>query len=145
VSFCKFCFDDLARVPPPAPFSPLVHICMPVCLPCYGSPNMHISSNITSSTCARTHTTHTHTRHDTRAHTHTHTHRTNTRRASTRYAAEAATQVALDAVQCLGGNGYINEYDAGRILRDAKLYEIGAGTSEVRRLIIGEALNKAYR
>ena len=87
----------------------------------------------------------THTRIRARARTHTHTHRTNTRRASTRYAAEAATQVALDAVQCLGGNGYINEYDAGRILRDAKLYEIGAGTSEVRRLIIGEALNKAYR
>jgi len=61
------------------------------------------------------------------------------------YAAEAATQVALDAIQCLGGNGYINEYDAGRILRDAKLYEIGAGTSEVRRLIIGQALNNAHK
>jgi isovaleryl-CoA dehydrogenase len=98
------------------------------------------------------------------------------------YAAEAATQVALDAIQCLGGNGcvrdcccggssligsvrrvipsdafgnclmrtlsifrYINEYDVGRILRDAKLYEIGAGTSEVRRVLIGQALNKAYR
>lgn len=54
--------------------------------------------------------------------------------------AENATKVALDAIQCLGGNGYMSEYPTGRILRDAKLYEIGAGTSEIRRLIIGRAL-----
>ncbi|CAG8504426.1 21833_t:CDS:2 [Cetraspora pellucida] len=53
------------------------------------------------------------------------------------YSAERATEVALDAIQCLGGNGYINDFDTGRILRDAKLYEIGAGTSEIRRLLIG--------
>ena len=51
-----------------------------------------------------------------------------------------ATQVALDAIQLLGGNGYINEYPTGRLLRDAKLYEIGAGTSEVRRMLIGREL-----
>ena len=56
------------------------------------------------------------------------------------YAAEKATQIALDAIQCLGGNGYINDYPTGRLLRDAKLYEIGAGTSEIRRLIIGREL-----
>ncbi|MCC2673614.1 MAG: isovaleryl-CoA dehydrogenase [Ramlibacter sp.] len=56
------------------------------------------------------------------------------------FAAEAATQSALDAIQCLGGNGYTNEYDAGRLLRDAKLYEIGAGTSEIRRMLIGREL-----
>lgn len=56
------------------------------------------------------------------------------------YAAEKATQVALDAIQCLGGNGYINEYPTGRLLRDAKLYEIGAGTSEIRRYLIGREL-----
>jgi isovaleryl-CoA dehydrogenase len=56
------------------------------------------------------------------------------------FAAEAATQSALDAIQCLGGNGYINDYDAGRLLRDAKLYEIGAGTSEIRRMLIGREL-----
>ncbi|MDV2857095.1 MULTISPECIES: isovaleryl-CoA dehydrogenase [Oceanimonas] len=55
-------------------------------------------------------------------------------------AAETATQVALDAIQLLGGNGYINEYSAGRLLRDAKLYEIGAGTSEIRRMLIGREL-----
>lgn len=55
------------------------------------------------------------------------------------YAAERATECALDAIQCLGGNGYINDYPAGRLLRDAKLYEIGAGTSEIRRLIIGKS------
>ena len=60
------------------------------------------------------------------------------------YLAEKATQVGLDAVQILGGNGYINDYPTGRIVRDAKLYEIGAGTSEVRRLVIGRALNKEY-
>lgn len=56
------------------------------------------------------------------------------------YAAEKATQVALDAIQCLGGNGYINEFATGRLLRDAKLYEIGAGTSEIRRYLIGREL-----
>jgi len=61
------------------------------------------------------------------------------------YTAEKATQMASEAIQCLGGNGYINEYPTGRYLRDAKLYEIGAGTSEIRRLIIGRAFNKEYR
>lgn len=56
------------------------------------------------------------------------------------YTAEAATKIALDAIQILGGNGYINDYPAGRLLRDAKLYEIGAGTSEVRRMLIGREL-----
>ncbi|WP_375205418.1 isovaleryl-CoA dehydrogenase [Hyphococcus sp.] len=56
------------------------------------------------------------------------------------YAAEKATQVALDAIQLLGGNGYINEYPTGRLLRDAKLYEIGAGTSEIRRMLIGREI-----
>src|SRR6185503_5387632 len=56
------------------------------------------------------------------------------------FAAEKATQIALDAVQLLGGNGYINEFPTGRLLRDAKLYEIGAGTSEIRRLLIGREL-----
>jgi isovaleryl-CoA dehydrogenase len=56
------------------------------------------------------------------------------------YAAEKATAVALDAIQCLGGNGYINEFPTGRLLRDAKLYEIGAGTSEIRRMLIGREL-----
>jgi isovaleryl-CoA dehydrogenase len=56
------------------------------------------------------------------------------------YAAEAATQMALQAIQALGGNGYINEYPTGRFLRDAKLYEIGAGTSEIRRMLIGREL-----
>nr|WP_321444238.1 isovaleryl-CoA dehydrogenase [uncultured Cohaesibacter sp.] len=55
-------------------------------------------------------------------------------------AAEKATQMALDAIQILGGNGYINEYPTGRLLRDAKLYEIGAGTSEIRRMLIGREL-----
>jgi isovaleryl-CoA dehydrogenase len=55
-------------------------------------------------------------------------------------AAESATRVCLDAVQCLGGNGYINDYPTGRLLRDAKLYEIGAGTSEIRRMLIGREL-----
>lgn len=54
--------------------------------------------------------------------------------------AEAATQMALQAIQTLGGNGYINEYPTGRLLRDAKLYEIGAGTSEIRRMLIGREL-----
>jgi len=56
------------------------------------------------------------------------------------YAAERATQVALDAIQMLGGNGYINDYPTGRYLRDAKLMEIGAGTSEIRRWLIGREL-----
>ena len=56
------------------------------------------------------------------------------------FAGEKATQIALDAIQLLGGNGYINEYPTGRLLRDAKLYEIGAGTSEVRRMLIGREL-----
>jgi isovaleryl-CoA dehydrogenase len=56
------------------------------------------------------------------------------------YAAEKATWMALEAVQALGGNGYINDYPAGRLLRDAKLYEIGAGTSEIRRMLIGREL-----
>jgi isovaleryl-CoA dehydrogenase len=55
-------------------------------------------------------------------------------------AAEQATKIALDAIQLLGGNGYINDYATGRLLRDAKLYEIGAGTSEVRRMLIGREL-----
>jgi isovaleryl-CoA dehydrogenase len=60
------------------------------------------------------------------------------------YAAERATQCALDAIQLLGGNGYINDYATGRLLRDAKLYEIGAGTSEIRRMLIGrELFNKS--
>jgi isovaleryl-CoA dehydrogenase len=56
------------------------------------------------------------------------------------YAAEAATRMALDAIQILGGNGYINDFPAGRLLRDAKLYEIGAGTSEIRRMLIGREI-----
>ena len=58
------------------------------------------------------------------------------------FTAERATQMALQAIQILGGNGYINEYPTGRLLRDAKLYEIGAGTSEIRRLLIGRELFK---
>jgi isovaleryl-CoA dehydrogenase len=61
------------------------------------------------------------------------------------YCAEKATHMALEAIQCLGGNGYINEYPAGRLLRDAKLYEIGAGTSEIRRMLIGRALFEEAR
>jgi isovaleryl-CoA dehydrogenase len=61
------------------------------------------------------------------------------------YSAERATEVALDAIQCLGGNGYINDFPTGRILRDAKLYEIGAGTSEIRRMLIGREFNKLYK
>lgn len=58
------------------------------------------------------------------------------------YAAERASWMASEAIQCLGGNGYINEYPTGRLLRDAKLYEIGAGTSEIRRMLIGRELFK---
>ncbi|MBK5911234.1 acyl-CoA dehydrogenase [Rhodothalassium salexigens] len=61
------------------------------------------------------------------------------------YAAEKATQMALDAIQALGGNGYINDYPTGRLLRDAKLYEIGAGTSEIRRMLIGRELFEETR
>lgn len=61
------------------------------------------------------------------------------------YAAEKATWMALEAIQCLGGNGYINDYPTGRLLRDAKLYEIGAGTSEVRRMLIGRELFEETR
>lgn len=53
--------------------------------------------------------------------------------------------MALDAIQILGGNGYINDYPTGRILRDAKLYEIGAGTTQIRRMVIGRALNAEYK
>ena len=61
------------------------------------------------------------------------------------YAAERATECGLDAIQLMGGNGYVNEISAGRLLRDAKLYEIGAGTSEVRRIVIGRTFNKMYK
>ncbi|KAI4480390.1 hypothetical protein M0804_010388 [Polistes exclamans] len=60
------------------------------------------------------------------------------------YCAENATKAALDAIQILGGNGYINDYPTGRYLRDAKLYEIGAGTSEIRRLVISKAISEEY-
>ncbi|KAL9020868.1 MAG: hypothetical protein Q9185_001939 [Variospora sp. 1 TL-2023] len=60
------------------------------------------------------------------------------------FAAERATQVALDAVQLMGGMGYVNEVPAGRLVRDAKLYEIGAGTSEVRRMVIGRTFNREW-
>ncbi|EYE98400.1 acyl-CoA dehydrogenase NM domain-like protein [Aspergillus ruber CBS 135680] len=60
------------------------------------------------------------------------------------YAAERATECALDAIQLMGGTGYINEVPAGRLLRDAKLYEIGAGTSEIRRMVIGRAFHREY-
>ncbi|ETO15411.1 isovaleryl-CoA dehydrogenase [Reticulomyxa filosa] len=60
------------------------------------------------------------------------------------YCAENATQMALDGIQCLGGNGYMNEYPTGRILRDAKLYEIGAGTSEIRRYLIGREFGQEF-
>ena len=56
------------------------------------------------------------------------------------FASEKATQAGLEAIQILGGNGYINDYPAGRLLRDAKLYEIGAGTQEIRRMLIGREL-----
>lgn len=65
--------------------------------------------------------------------------------ASLLYASEQAVKVALQAIQTLGGNGYINEYPTGRLLRDAKLYEIGAGTSEIRRMLIGRELYMASR
>ena len=58
--------------------------------------------------------------------------------------AEKATQMALEAIQILGGNGYINDYPTGRLLRDAKLFEIGGGTSQVRRMVIGRSINAEY-
>jgi isovaleryl-CoA dehydrogenase len=58
------------------------------------------------------------------------------------YSSERATWMAGEAIQCLGGNGYINEYATGRLWRDAKLYEIGAGTNEIRRMLIGRELFK---
>ena len=61
------------------------------------------------------------------------------------FSAENATQMALQAIQAMGGNGYTNEYPVGRLLRDAKLYEIGAGTSEIRRMLIGRELSKESR
>lgn len=61
------------------------------------------------------------------------------------YAAEKATWMALEAIQCLGGNGYINDFSTGRLLRDAKLYEIGAGTSEIRRMLIGREIFEKTR
>lgn len=60
------------------------------------------------------------------------------------YTAEKATWMALQAIQCLGGNGYVNEFPTGRLLRDAKLYEIGAGTSEIRRMLVGRELFKEH-
>ncbi|HIN00813.1 MAG TPA: isovaleryl-CoA dehydrogenase, partial [Deltaproteobacteria bacterium] len=56
------------------------------------------------------------------------------------FASENAVKVSLEAIQALGGNGYINDYPAGRLLRDAKLYDIGAGTNEIRRMLIGREL-----
>jgi len=61
------------------------------------------------------------------------------------YCAEKATKIALDAIQILGGNGYINDYPTGRYVRDAKLWEIGAGTSEVRRVIVGRYFNSLFK
>ena len=60
------------------------------------------------------------------------------------YASEKAVWMALESIQCLGGNGYINEYPTGRLLRDAKLYDIGAGTNEIRRMLIGREVFKKY-
>jgi isovaleryl-CoA dehydrogenase len=61
------------------------------------------------------------------------------------YTAEKATWMAGQAIQCLGGNGYINDYPTGRLWRDAKLYEIGAGTSEIRRMLIGRELFNEHK
>jgi isovaleryl-CoA dehydrogenase len=61
------------------------------------------------------------------------------------YSSERATWMALETIQCLGGNGYTNDYPAGRLLRDAKLYEIGAGTSEIRRMLIGREIFEKTR
>jgi len=61
------------------------------------------------------------------------------------YSTEKAIEVAMDAQQCLGGNGYINEYPVGRILRDSRLYAVGAGTQEIRRMLIGREFNEAFK
>jgi isovaleryl-CoA dehydrogenase len=61
------------------------------------------------------------------------------------YSSESAVSVALEAIQSLGGNGYINEYPTGRLLRDAKLYDIGAGTNEIRRMLIGREMLAGVR
>ena len=58
------------------------------------------------------------------------------------YASEKAVWMSLETIQCLGGNGYINDYPTGRLLRDAKLYDIGAGTNEIRRMLIGREIFK---
>lgn len=58
------------------------------------------------------------------------------------YSTERAIEVALEAMQCLGGNGYINDYPVGRILRDSRLYAVGAGTQEIRRMLIGREFNE---
>lgn len=60
------------------------------------------------------------------------------------FTSELGTKVALDCLQAFGGNGYINEYECGRLVRDAKLYEIGGGTTEIRRWLIGRELLKEY-
>ena len=60
------------------------------------------------------------------------------------YSSEKAVWMTLEAIQCLGGNGYINDYPTGRLLRDAKLYDIGAGTNEIRRMLIGREVFKKY-
>lgn len=60
------------------------------------------------------------------------------------FASDRAVECALDTIQCLGGTGYINEIPAGRLLRDAKLYTIGAGSTEVRQIVIGRSFNKQY-
>jgi len=65
--------------------------------------------------------------------------------ASLLHASEAAVKISLEAIQCLGGNGYTNEYPCGRLLRDAKLYDIGAGTNEIRRMLIGKQLFKVSK
>ncbi len=61
------------------------------------------------------------------------------------FVSEKCTSVCLDAIQILGGNGYINDYPAGRLLRDSKLYEIGGGTAEIRRWLIGRTINQEYK
>lgn len=61
------------------------------------------------------------------------------------YSSEKAVEVALEAMQCLGGNGYINDYPVGRILRDSRLYTVGAGTQEIRRMLIGREFNEQFK
>jgi len=60
------------------------------------------------------------------------------------YSTERAIEVAIEAMQCLGGNGYINDYPTGRILRDSRLYAVGAGTQEIRRMLIGREFNQDF-